>query len=645
MKPILHFDYAAIPILLIILFSVFIRKATKGLANRLFIIMAVMALMSTLLDIGLDFVTAIKPLNAFQINLAYIFCILYFTFTSGIVFLYLFFLFALTRTTYRFRRRSVRVIATLPYAVLMVILFANFYTEKIFFISPEFGYTRGEGVFVLYFVSILYGISGILYLFVCKSFLKTVNWLSLISLYIFSFCAIIMQYYNPMYLVEMFATSISLLMVALIVLRPEEIVDPVLGVPSYEAYKAELYKLIKTKQPAQIIAVRFINAADIRSYLGEELYCRYFTNFIQPIYRYARREKLSFELYCELSGAFYIILDDVHYDVKSSFPEVNEAIERENRGFLNTGVRFSQRVCLIRYPEDLATYEEILYLGSEFCQLVPVEQIFSRASDIIGSRNYLVSSNIDHILRRAIREHLFEIYYQPIYSVKEGRFTAAEALIRLNDSTYGLISPGLFIPIAESRGLILPIGEFVLDAVHRLLSENNLKELGLSYIEVNLSVAQCIQKDLPRKIKNLQNRYRISPENICLEITETIYGNLSKVIDENIRELTEMGYAIALDDYGVGYSNIQRILKLPLEIVKIDKSLVDGIDSSLGVSVLKNTVSMLKDIDKELVVEGVETKEVFEKMVEMDCDYIQGYYFSKPLPAKDFIDFLKKNNR
>ncbi len=165
---------------------------------------------------------------------------------------------------------------------------------------------------------------------------------------------------------------------------------------------------------------------------------------------------------------------------------------------------------------------------------------------------------MDSILNRAITRQSFEMYYQPIYSIKEKKFVSAEALIRLNDLEHGFISPAVFIPAAESKGLILPIGDFVLESVYRFISELDFERLGLKYIEVNLSVAQCLQKDLPQKIEQLEKKYQVSPDRINFEITETTYENIGDVIHENLQAITARGYSFSLDDYGTGYSNIQR---------------------------------------------------------------------------------------
>jgi EAL domain-containing protein (putative c-di-GMP-specific phosphodiesterase class I) len=141
-----------------------------------------------------------------------------------------------------------------------------------------------------------------------------------------------------------------------------------------------------------------------------------------------------------------------------------------------------------------------------------------------------------------------------------------------------------------------------------------MQALGLDYVEINLSVAQCLQQDLPAIVARLQARYGVQPSQVNFEITETMFDNLSEVMDRNLQELVRMGYSFSLDDYGIGYSNIHRLSKLPLEIIKIDKSLVDEMFTEDGQVIIRNTVRMMQDIRKELVIEGVETREEMEAL-------------------------------
>lgn len=141
------------------------------------------------------------------------------------------------------------------------------------------------------------------------------------------------------------------------------------------------------------------------------------------------------------------------------------------------------------------------------------------------------------------------------------------------------------------------------------------------------------------------DKYGISPSQLNLEITETAVDYDPTTTDSNIRKLADLDISFSLDDYGTGYSNIRRVVSLPLSIVKLDKTLVDDMDSHQMWIVIKNTVRMLQRMNKKILVEGVETERALMKFDQIGCDYIQGYYFSKPLPEEDFIAFIRESNK
>ncbi|MDE7062700.1 MAG: EAL domain-containing protein, partial [Lachnospiraceae bacterium] len=172
----------------------------------------------------------------------------------------------------------------------------------------------------------------------------------------------------------------------------------------------------------------------------------------------------------------------------------------------------------------------------------------------------------------------------------------------------------------------------------------DFKKLGLDYIEVNLSGAQFMNGTLPDTLLSIMNRYGIDPDKINLEITETVTAYTQRVMTENLEKLTQAGLSFSLDDYGTGYSNTKRILQLPLKIVKLDKSFVDEQHNPKMWIFLKNTIKMLKDMNMEIVIEGVETQEMLDAFSDLKCDFIQGYYFSKPIPRNDFVSFIMDFN-
>jgi diguanylate cyclase (GGDEF)-like protein len=244
-------------------------------------------------------------------------------------------------------------------------------------------------------------------------------------------------------------------------------------------------------------------------------------------------------------------------------------------------------------------------------------------------------------LRRALDNYEFEVHYQPIYCLADGRFHSAEALVRLNDPTYGWVPPALFIPEAEQNGTIVGIGDILIEKICAFLGELEYERTQLHYVEVNLSTDQFIRPGMVPKLLDALERHGVAPKRVNIEITETSSSFSQRVVEGHVRQLAEAGLTLSLDDYGTGYSSLARTLSLPFTLVKLDKSLVDGLADPAVREVLSHTVAMMKAIGKDVLAEGVETREQVEQLGEMGVDYIQGYYFSKPLPEADFVRFLE----
>lgn len=308
-------------------------------------------------------------------------------------------------------------------------------------------------------------------------------------------------------------------------------------------------------------------------------------------------------------------------------------------------VNLITHICIARCPEDFDDYESLMYFGERFSSDNDYTGEIVYAKDIFNKEQFDLHKNLDGIIENAITNRKFHVYYQPIYSVKEQKFNSAEALLRLIDDTYGFIPPDVFIPIAEKSGAIHKIGAYVLDEVCSFIASEDFASLNIDYIEINLSVAQCMHKELPDLVLDTLKRYNLSPDKINLEITETAASYAQNIMAENINRLNEAGINFSLDDYGTGYSNIQRVSTLPLKIVKLDRSFVNVEDNPKMFIVLENTIKMLKDMEMEIVAEGIETEQLVNKFSDMNCEYIQGYYFSKPIPKNDFIAFVANNNK
>lgn len=240
--------------------------------------------------------------------------------------------------------------------------------------------------------------------------------------------------------------------------------------------------------------------------------------------------------------------------------------------------------------------------------------------------------------------HGFEVWYQPIYSTGKKKFSAMEALIRLREPNGSFISPGEFIPIAERTGLIVPITRFVIDQVCRMLRDH--PELGNVRASVNLSISNLVDDGFVQRLNEIVDSYGIAHERLSFEFTERVIIEKLAAAKANMKKLTESGYTFYLDDFGVGYSNFNCVLQLPIRTVKLDMSLTSASAiSNDNYGLVKILTDLFHDMGLRVVAEGAETDEQVSILTEYGVDGIQGYYYARPMPISKLLDFLKKNGQ
>lgn len=246
-------------------------------------------------------------------------------------------------------------------------------------------------------------------------------------------------------------------------------------------------------------------------------------------------------------------------------------------------------------------------------------------------------------LHQAVEDRSLEIHYQPQVSMVDGQLVGAETLLRWNDPELGTIPPSKFIPIAEETGLILKIGEWLLNSVCRQISDWNSRPIStpIPRVAVNISPVQFRQPDFVDLVRTTLQRWDIPSEQLELELTEGIVIEQIDWTVEKMNELRELGVRFAIDDFGTGYSSLAYLNKLPLDILKIDQSFVRELcEVESSTSIVTSIIAMAKLLNFELVAEGVETCEQHAFLNEHGCETYQGYLFSKPLPITDLKAFL-----
>ncbi|SJR00054.1 EAL domain-containing protein [Clostridioides difficile] len=244
-------------------------------------------------------------------------------------------------------------------------------------------------------------------------------------------------------------------------------------------------------------------------------------------------------------------------------------------------------------------------------------------------------------IKIALVKNQFEVYYQPKFPLVTGEMIGSEALIRWNHPEHGFISPAVFIPIAEKSKLILKIGRFVFERVCNDLYEWKKQGKKIVPVSVNLSRVELYQPDIVKFINKTIKMYNLSSDFIEIEITETVAINELNILKNVLNELRTYGFSISMDDFGTGYSSISCLRDMPIDILKLDKSFLGGIEhDERSRNIAKSIVSLAKSLDLVVIIEGVESKEQAELMKQFGCDLVQGFYFARPMPAKNFLDLL-----
>lgn len=642
MQKILYFDYCAFIVLCIILVIVILKGMTKGRLNKAYFYLLICAFFATYFDIAavtFDVLYFKSPVLRYGSHTLYLFM------HTLSALLYVYYIICLTDTFFLFKKSKLRTISFLaPFVVLCILYVENFFSKKLFYIDDSLDYVRGQYFIVLYVLTLYYVIYGFYYLVKFRRVFDWGRFIPLLSDILFLIVALLIQYKHPNLLVEMFASAIGLIFIQMMVQRPEEIIDSDTNLNKLSLFVEDLKRSFINKKHEEIVMFNIVNYKVIRDMLGYNETKLLKRNIGAKILEVIESSKMNAEVYYADAGRYRIVMsiDNQGEDTKVLAEKINEEIKKDYI-FNNMNINIIACTCIVNFPEDIDNVDDVIKFGDNIGVKEYTGEVLY-ATELFKKDEYNIMRDIDEILENAVNERKFKVVYQPIYSVETQKFSQSEALVRLNDEKYGNISPAVFIPVAEKNGTINKIGEIVMEEVCKFVSSEEFRDSELEYIEVNLSIMQCMNRNLVTSLMNILSKYDVKPKYINLEITETATASVQDIVYDNINKLWLKGFRFSLDDFGTGYSNIARLSQLPFSIIKFDRTLtMIGNNDKLNI-IIKNLMRAFKETNAKIVVEGIEDKVTLDQFTSLGCDYIQGFYFSKPLPLDDFVSFIKEKN-
>lgn len=532
----------------------------------------------------------------------------------------------------------------LPAAFYMYLIAGNPFTHALFDISREGGYVQGNMIDTTYIVFYFYCIACFILVLLKRKRLDFIIRNILMIFPIVALLVVVIQEMFPHIVLSGSAATCALLIIYLYLQNKQISVDYMLGIPNKMVFMNTMKLRMKQspEEPFTVIMLSLRNFKQINDTYGQQMG----DEFIKKVCEFMKQLANPHKLY-RFGGDEFIILvksevaDEIEGMVTNLFARMSQIWNIRHFSSLIGGA-----IGIIRYPDCGKDMEEMINA---------IEYTIFRAKT--GGYPYICyctpefleavkrKNKVIEIIEETLEHDGFDVYFQPIWSVKEKRFVLAESLLRLMDSPIGPIYPSELIPIAEETGLISDMTYQILNKVCKFVKRLIKQGADFESITVNFSGMQFGQKDLIKTVFSIIEQNQIPFEKIKIEITESVMADNQEQVLDFINQIHEKGIQVGIDDFGTGYCNLVSVISMPVDVVKMDKSLLwSAMDNEKSAIMMKNMTRTVQEMGMRVVSEGVESKEQKEFVEECGCDWIQGFLFARPMPADAALNCFLENN-
>ena len=633
----ISFLISALVFLLLILYHFVNRKKLDDSVNRIFRLFILLGIM----DILFDLLTTILISHG-SLKLAWLSHILLTVFyilqalVPYAMFLYCWFL---CKTPTK-RERIIYWLMSLPVIFMEILVLCN-YRTGIFFSVDQYGnYIHGPFYLGMYLYAVIY---CVLVLFCSIARYRKLGYKNFCIicefLVIMGVCVAIQGLHNEL-LTTGLGLGLGITALYLTINNPSDYTDLLTGDFNIRSFLGWLEELFRKKQSFHLLTVTIQNLSQINLLFGIssgdaclEMISRKLNELLESPYVF-RVSSRRFALITYSLKDYERVRAGLMDFFQTNLPVAEETIS------LRTVI------CGILHGEKMGDSDSLLAYTEYLISLAPpAADTLMIQSDENTRKGFRRSKEIEQFLLTAIEEDLFEIAYQPVFSIEKGDYIALEALSRLRHPSLGLIPPDVFISIAERNGTIARIGLLQLKRICRFVSEHPQLLSRIDHINFNLSPAELLREGYSRQLLHIIEEYALPCSFFQFEITETVATEYSEQLYRLVEDCTKCGIQFSLDDFGSGYANLNTVLRLPFSSIKLDRSLLNDIlRDDKALLFYRNIVTALHSMGYCVIAEGVESRQQLDLLSTFDVDMIQGYYFSKPLGTDELFQLLFPEN-
>ncbi|KAF7779876.1 hypothetical protein PMAN_a0823 [Pseudoalteromonas marina] len=416
--------------------------------------------------------------------------------------------------------------------------------------------------------------------------------------------------------------------------------DRTTSLPNRNLFFTNLHKLVQQDAHHALLVFDLDNFKKINDSLGHQLGDSLLAKLAMRLNKLTRENDVFYRLGGDEFALVMSNTNDLHVITRTA----KQFLAAISTPFKMAGheLAITSSVGIVLFPEDGNTPEVLLKNADTAMYHAKKKGNSYLFFNDTMNRQAVKRLQIENLMRFGLKEDHFEVYYQPKMNIRTGKLTGMEALVRFITPKKGIISPGVFIPIAEETGQIIDIGEVVLNKACRDVKKWLDDGLFNGRVAVNLSAKQFSLPDLTSRIDIILQKNALPSYFLELEITEgTVMDDPNEAINI-MRSLSARGIHLAMDDFGTGYSSLAYLKQFPLNTLKVDKAFIDDMKNERGRNMVDSIVTIAHNLDLHVVAEGVEQAHQIDILKTLNCETVQGYYYSKPLSKDEFTEFLKQ---